>query len=148
MDDNCSRIDYALKLGLHEWGQHGVAGPESNPKILYYFSDIGHTWVKDDDTPWCAAFLNWLLKKADLPHTGKLNARSFLQWGKKTDQPKIGDVVVLWRISKESAYGHCGLYVNQDENNIFILGGNQSNQVNIYPFPKYRLLEYRTVRTH
>ncbi|MEK7139426.1 MAG: TIGR02594 family protein, partial [Patescibacteria group bacterium] len=125
--------------------QSAILGTANNSRIVEYFSAVGHGWVKDDETAWCAAFLNWVLKESGLPHTGKLLARSFLTYGFPTDKPKLGDIVVLWRISKASPYGHCGLYVSENEVEIFILGGNEDGQVKIKAYPKYQLLAYRKI---
>ena len=81
----------------------------------------------------------------DAPYTGKLNARSWLDIGMETNNPQPGDVVVLWRESKNSWKGHVGFYINRVDDEIFILGGNQDNQVKISGYPSSRLLGYRVV---
>ena len=134
-----------LKIALGEYGNKGVLGVGENLSVLNYFAEIGHEWVKDDDTAWCAAFLNWVLKKAGMPHTGSLLARSFLNYGTKTEYPLIGDIVVLWRVSKASVFGHVGLFISETADTIFMLAGNNNNQVNITEFPKSKLLEYRKI---
>lgn len=131
------------QIALVEYGLKEIVGSKHNAKILQFFKDIGHKWVQDDETAWCAAFANWCLKQSGLPHTGKLNARSFLDYGQPTKNPVLGDVVVLWRISRNSVFGHVGFFINETETGINILGGNQSNQVNIQTFPKTQLLGYR-----
>ncbi len=57
------------EAGTWEWGEG------HNPKIVQWFADVGHSWVKDDETAWCAAFLGAMLEKAGIPSTRKLNAR-------------------------------------------------------------------------
>lgn len=126
-------------FGTWEWGKG------HNPKVLQYFADVGHSWVKDDETAWCAAFVGAMLKRAGLPHTGKLNARSYLEWGEpvQLSEAKEGDIVVLWRGSPNSAQGHVGFFVRQQGNRVDLLGGNQGNQVNITGFPVERVLAVR-----
>lgn len=133
-----------LEMALTQYGKRGILGIGENPVILEYFSQIGHEWVKDDDTAWCAAFLNWCLIKTGLPQTGSLLARSFLRYGKKTSTPKLGDLVILWRVTKESNFGHVGFFISETPTTFFILAGNHSNEVNITEFPKTKLLDYRT----
>lgn len=128
---------------LSQYGTTEIVGGNHNIKILKYFQEIGQGWVKDDETAWCAAFLNAILKRCNLPHTGKLNARSFLEIGTSTSNPEIGDVVVLWRVTKDSPYGHVGLFVARDTSWVYILGGNQANAVNISKYPVYQVLDYR-----
>ena len=134
-----------LDIALKEYGTLELVGKEHNPRILQYFKEIGHSWVRDDETAWCAAFVNWCLMKAGLQHTGKLNARSFLEYGIPSASPKLGDLVVLWRIQKQGAYGHVGFYISETENTIFILAGNQTNGVNIQEHSKRYLLGFRKI---
>ena len=90
-----------------------------------------------------AAFVNWVNKMAGLPYTGKLNARSFMKIGKKVSTPRTGDIVILWRDNPKSWKGHVGYYIRSSKDQIWILGGNQENEVKIKAYPKSRLLEYR-----
>ena len=65
-----------------------IQGPEENtPEIVAFFKEVGHSWVKNDELAWCAAFANAMLIRADFPHTGKLNARSFLDLGELISNP-------------------------------------------------------------
>lgn len=138
------RINVILNA-LAEYGTKGIEGLEDNQIIVNYFRKIGYKWVDDDETPWCAAFLNYILLKSGLTGTNKLNARSFLQIGKETKTPTSGDVVILWRINKNGPFGHCGLFIKETKNTIYILGGNQSNEVNITEYSKSQLLGYRNI---
>lgn len=53
--------------------------------------------IDPKQTAWCAAFVNAVLGSQNLGGTGSLAARSFLQYGTETNEPKVGDVVVLTR---------------------------------------------------
>ena len=131
------------EIALSEYGVTAIVGSKSNPDALKYFAKVGHKWVKDDDTAWCAAFTGYCLETAGIKSTKMLNARSYLDWGTQTKKPTLGDVVVLWRVSKDSAFGHVGFFVKETSDQVYILGGNQNNQVNISAFPKSRVLGYR-----
>lgn len=126
-------------IGTWEWKQG------HNPKILKWFADVGHEWVKNDETAWCAAFVGAVLKEAQMPHTGALNARSYTDWGDPVEPKdmKQGDVAVFWRGSPTSWKGHVGFVDHVDSANVYVLGGNQSNQVNVKPYPLTRLLAVR-----
>jgi uncharacterized protein (TIGR02594 family) len=134
-----------LKTALEEYGTKGIIGNEDNPEVVKYFHEIGFEWVNDDETPWCAAFLNWVLFKCNITGTNKLNARSFLEIGRAVTFPTLGDIVVLWRLDPLGPYGHCGIYIGESKHLLFILGGNQSNMVNIETYPKSQLLGYRKI---
>jgi len=120
-----------------------IRGTQDNPEIVKYFDEIGFDGSSlKDETAWCSAFANWVAKTNGYEYTGKLTARSWLNVGEPTETPEKGDVVVLWRSSPHSWKGHVGFFIRQDEDSIWVLGGNQSNKVCVRPYPKDRLLEY------
>lgn len=116
-----------------------------NPKVVQYFADVGHAWVKDDETAWCAAFVGAMLKRAGMPHTGQLNARSYLNWGEPValEDAQEGDIAVFSRGDPNGWKGHVAFYVSHKGAHISVLGGNQDNQVNEKNYAKSRLLGIR-----
>lgn len=133
------------EIALSQVGVKEIVGGVHNPEVLKYFHEIGHEWVKTDETAWCSAFVNWVLKKANKPISGQLNARSWLSIGERVDEPKVGDLVILWRESPDSWKGHVGFFVREQGHYIYILGGNQNNSVSIKAYQKRQLLQYRRV---
>ena len=134
-----------IDVALSQKGIKEVKGKfKHNKHIVDYFHEIGHDWVNDDETPWCSAFLNWVCMKAGYERTNKLNARSWLDIGILVgNQPKQGDIVILWRGNKTGAFGHVGFFMSQDKENVYILGGNQSDKVCIKPYSNDRILGFR-----
>ena len=130
-------------LAMEFYGLKEVVGAKNNPTIVGWFRDIGHSWVKNDETAWCSCFVNWLAWKLKLERSGALNARSWLEHGKEVTAPELGDVLIFWRDLPNSWKGHVGLYAGEDNNYYYVLGGNQENQVNITPYLKNRLLGAR-----
>ena len=126
-------------IGLKE-----ISGSKHNPQIVKFFKVVtGHE--ESDETPWCSIFVNYCLIEAGIKGTNKANARSFLTWGKSSLANRgMGDICIFWRESPESWKGHVGFYAGEDKDNIFVLGGNQNNQVSIAPYSKSRLLDMRT----
>jgi len=135
-----------LQLAWKDYGQKEIRGSRDNPVVVAYFKDVGHGWVKDDETAWCAAYVGSCLARSDMPHTGSLAARSYLQWGKKTTSPKRGDIVVFKR-GNSSWQGHVAFYLGEHNGRIYVLGGNQANAVNVRGYAKSKLLGYRTEPT-
>ncbi len=100
-----------------------------------------------DETPWCAAFVGYCLASLGLDNTGKLNARSYLKYGYSISdvdgKPEAGDIVVLWRGDPNSWKGHVGFYAGSEDDYIYILGGNQNDQVSVAKYPMNRVLDIR-----
>ena len=140
---NLEKMKKILEIALNEYGTKEIPGELHSSEVLNYFKETGFAWVKDDETAWCAAFANWVLFKAGYPGTGSLMARSFLNVGEAVHAPQQGDIVVLWRVSRTSPYGHVGFYVAEDDTYIYALGGNQSDEVNISKYKKDRVLSYQ-----
>lgn len=135
-----------LKEMLSNYGLSEIVGAKHNPEIVAFFAEIGFDWVKDDETAWCSASLNYFAKKHYYERSGKLDARSWLKVGELVLEPELGDVVVFWRESPESWKGHVGLYINHNDKYIWTLGGNQNNSISIVAYPRERLLGYRRLR--
>lgn len=134
----------AYNIALTLYGTKEIAGKEDNPVIIQMFNDLGYNGKElKDETSWCAAFANWCLMVSGHKHTGKLNARSFLSLQEKTEEPQLGDIVVFWRESPDSWKGHVGFYITERNGWTYVLGGNQSNEVNIKAYQTSRVLGYR-----
>lgn len=126
-------------LGLEEW-----PGAASNPAVEQMFSRVGHDGY-DDSTPWCAAFVGAVLAQLGLPHTGKLNARSYQDYGSSVSiqNAQPGDIVVFWRGSPSSWQGHVAFLVKFEGNKVIVRGGNQGNRVSDAPYPIDRIVAIR-----
>jgi uncharacterized protein (TIGR02594 family) len=118
-----------------------IVGSQHEPKIVKFFAEAGHSGVKDDETPWCAAFANAMLSRAGYKGTGQLNARSFLKLDDQIDEPKPGCIVVLKR-GNSTWQGHVGFLVSKKGKKLRILGGNQANAVNEKTFNESQVLGY------
>ena len=141
-----NKIDPALLIALKEYGTKETEGPDNNPEVLKYFHEAGFFEIDDESVSWCSAFVNWCQLKAGRGGTASLAARSWLHWGEKVMYPQLGDIAVFWRVSPTSWQGHVGFYIKHNGTNVWVLGGNQSNQVNILPYAGNQLLGYRRAK--
>lgn len=125
-----------IKLGLHEL--------RDRYELMEFIADNTLFDIDPSETPWCAAFVNACEGAVGNPGTGKLNARSFLTYGKKVDPKDVkkGDIVVFSR-GGSSWQGHVAYYVGADEEYIKTLGGNQGDEVKYSYYAKDRVLGYR-----
>lgn len=117
-----------------------VPGPDSNPLILHWLQEDGggKSWVKDDATPWCGAFMAGVFVEAGLRSVlpkGPLAAKNWLLCGEGLEAPRVGAVVVLPH--------HVGLVSSWDARNVYVLGGNQGDRVCTAPFPISTVVGYR-----
>ena len=128
-------IDEAKKhIGLKE-----IKGSKHNAQIVMFWKAIKRGGIKDDETPWCAAFVGAMLESVGIVSTRYESAKSYEKWGLKLDAPVYGCVVVFTR----EGGGHVGFVVGQDKaGNLLVLGGNQGDAVNVRAFPRSRATAY------
>lgn len=135
-------------------GQKEIKGAKHNPIVLELWASAFKAKnqavpavFKNDETPWCGAFVAFVMAKAGLSHHIPKSfplARSWATAGSKLNNPAYGCVVVFWRGNPKGASGHVGFVVGRDKaGNLMVLGGNQSDAVNIKPFSRSRVLGYR-----
>jgi uncharacterized protein (TIGR02594 family) len=129
------------ELALAERGVKEAPGAADSPVVRAYYRDAGHPEVTHDSVPWCAAFVGAMLKRAGVEPSGALNARSYLDWGKRLAAPKQGSIVVLSRGSPWQ--GHVAFFDHWEGDRLVCLGGNQSDRVSFATFPKSRVLGHR-----
>ena len=135
-----------IDIALNEYGVAEIPGDVNNPEVMKYYHETGRTWVSSETTPWCDAFADWVIMKAGGKPTPGLNARAWLKAGEVIKTPERGDVVILWRKSKDSWFGHVGFFIRENDKMIWLITGNQNNQVKISSFRKGRVLGYRRIK--
>lgn len=91
---------------------------------------------------WCADFMNFIIKKAGgNKGTQSRAARSFLEFGKKLDGPRVGAIAILKRGGPQN--GHVGIVRGTDgQGNPILISGNSGNLVRQSSYPKEKVLGY------
>lgn len=119
-------------------------GSANNPTIMNWAKALDLSYASDE-VPWCGLFVGHCvgsqLPEEPLP-AGFMGARKWLAFGRSVP-PQFGAVLVFWRVSRDDWRGHVGFCYAQDATHFHVLGGNQSNKVNVSRFPKSRLLDAR-----
>jgi uncharacterized protein (TIGR02594 family) len=138
-------MEALLKIAFNELGTEETVGNEDNPEVLKYASEVGIKGITSDEIAWCSTFVNWVAWKAGLQHSGKANARSWLNVGEKVTTPEPGDVVVFWRESLQSWKGHVGFFlgISADKKRVYCLGGNQGNRVSVSAYRLNTVLSFQ-----
>jgi uncharacterized protein (TIGR02594 family) len=129
-------IQEAVKLiGVVE-----APGPKNNSVITDWQKEIGdraNAWYTQDSIPWCGLFVAVVvLRTGRAPVQNYLRARDWADWGEASHRPCVGDILIFAR----QGGGHVGFYVGENATSYYVLGGNQSDAVNITKISKHRLV--------
>jgi uncharacterized protein (TIGR02594 family) len=127
----------AIKL----FGVKETIGPKNTAAILKWADEVN---VDDvyvaDSTPWCGLFAAVVVKRGGWePVKNPLWALNWSKFGQASDKPSLGDILTFKRLGG----GHVGFYVGEDKDYYHVLGGNQSDEVNVTRIAKSRLYAAR-----
>jgi len=90
---------------------------------------------------WCADFMNFVFRQAGGNGTHSRAARSFLDYGKKLDGPRVGAIAIFARGGRNS--GHVGVVRGTDgDGNPIVVSGNYGKTVKQAVYPKGKVLAY------
>lgn len=136
-------------VGIQELSQAG----KDHPLIQWWLSLCGFGLEAADEIPWCSAFVNGIAWELRLPRSKSAMARSWLAVGEPVElsRARVGfDVIILRRGAGDqpgpevlNAPGHVGFYAGVDMGSALLLGGNQSNGVNVSRYPGDHVLGVR-----
>lgn len=129
-------VEAVKLLGVKE-----IVGTANNPIILQWAKDLKLDKVYTNDAiPWCGLFIAHVVKQAGKEVVkNPLYALNWSSWGNAVDVPKLGDILTF----KRNGGGHVGIYVGEDSECYHVLGGNQSDMVNVARIAKSRLFKAR-----
>ena len=131
-----------MTVARAEMGVAQYTAGHSNPRITEYHADTNIRGY-DDKASWCSSFVNWCLAQAGIAGTNSALARSWLDWGEALGSPVLGCIAVLYRDDPSSWKGHVGFYLRHDESHVYLLGGNQLEEVREHFYPVDSVLGYR-----
>ena len=140
---NTKFLSYALK----EYGTNERSHPN---RVLAYAAECGLSF-ESPAVPWCGSFVCYVVSRAgfssSVPKQSGL-ARNWLKPGEAVLLPEPGDIVVFWRGSRYGVYGHVGFFIrySPDYKSVYVLGGNQKDEVSIRQYPSKRLLGFRRIK--
>jgi len=131
-----------VKFAYQELGIKEISGDSaSTERIEQYHDTVGIAWA-DDDVPWCASFVGFVMLKANYRLVSNaFRALSWLNFGKRTARPVLGALA----IKKRTGGGHVGFVVgkSEDEKHLYLLGGNQNDEVNISRYLRKDFVDLR-----
>lgn len=124
-------------------GTNEFSGTRNNPTIMEWARKtarfLGIPYA-GDHVPWCGLFMAHVMNENGItPPAIAVRASAWGSWGTSLSQGTPGAVLVFTR----SGGGHVGLYVSEDDTTYHVLGGNQSDTVNVTRIAKNRLTAIR-----
>ncbi len=132
-----------LKEALALYGTEEFIGEKNNPVILMWARELRDKVgieYKADATPWCGLFMGVVIQRAGYtPPFLCIRAKEWVKFGNNAESAMLGDVLVFER----KGGGHVGLYVGEDNNYFYVLGGNQKDRVCIVKLDKSRCIAIR-----
>lgn len=134
-----------MKIAKNEIGVKEIIGEQHNSRIIEYHST---TLLKasNDEVPWCSSFVNWCMNQAGCKITKSASARSWTKYGIKTPLT-YGSIVIISR-GNDPRFGHVGFVTRFTSDRVWLLGGNQSNEVNIRSFKTDRIVDVVLPKDH
>lgn len=126
-------------LGLKE-----IPGKRHNSTILSWLERLG-AWWRDDETPWCGVFVAHCMREAGLSVPQHwMRAKAWADYGANLRASHVAPGAIL--VFARQGGGHVGFYVGEDATYYYVLGGNQSNSVNVAKIAKARCIAIRWPR--
>ena len=127
-----------------------LPGSTSSPLIQWFHELAGLGSNESDETPWCSGFVNAMCWLARATRSKRANARSWLEVGQviaDLSDAAVGfDVIILRRFINgidNGVSGHVGFYAGHDSAFVYLLGGNQSDQVTVARFDRKDIIGIR-----
>lgn len=136
-----------VREALALYGTTEIPGSKSNSIITNWAKETNikdDNWYNTDSIPWCGLFISVVAQRAkwevvNLP----LAALSWANFGNKVNLTEgcLGDIAVF----KRTGGGHVAILISysKDKKYAYVLGGNQSDKVNIAKISISRLYAVR-----
>lgn len=128
-------IEAKKYIGLKE-----IPGPKHNHILISWLERL-KAWYRDDETPWCGLLVAHCFDICGMkiPKLWMRAKEWSNNWGTRLLKPVPGCVVVFER----QGGGHVGFVIGKTKlNDLVVLGGNQSNMVNLAKFDPARVVGY------
>ena len=130
-----------LTIASGHIGTREITGPKHNAKIIGWLTRL-KSWIKDDETPWCGTFVAAVMQEAGLPYPKEFpRAKAWADYGSNLRTTHLAPGAIL--VFSREGGGHVGFYVGEDATAYHVLGGNQSNAVNVTRILKNRCIATR-----
>lgn len=132
-----------VKIATSFIGTKEYPGAANNPTIMRWAAKVARYLgipYAGDHVPWCGLFAAYCIAEAGLiPPKIAIRASEWSKWGVGLSEPSVGAILTFVR----DGGGHVAFYVSEDRDYYHVLGGNQSDAVNITKIAKNRCTAIR-----
>lgn len=92
-------VQLYVKVALKEVGVYEIPGKLHSARVLEYQATTAGRYT-EDETPWCGAFISWVMIQAGIVHGVKIpeRAKEWVNFGYEVKEPTIGSVAVKSRL--------------------------------------------------
>jgi len=130
-----------MKIARSYDGLKEIPGPRHNQTIIRWLGKL-NAWWSDDETPWCGVFVARCMQESNLSYPKfYMRAKAWSDYGSLLRRDRLAPGAIL--VFDRAGGGHVGFYVGEDAGFYYVLGGNQSNAVNVMKLGKSRLVASR-----
>jgi len=130
-----------MKIARSYDGLKEIPGPRHNQTIIRWLGKL-RAWWNDDETPWCGVFVARCMQESNLSYPKfYMRAKAWSDYGSLLRRDRLAPGAIL--VFDRAGGGHVGFYVGEDAGFYYVLGGNQSNAVNVMKLGKSRLVASR-----
>lgn len=126
-------------------GEKEIKGTKHNPLIVKMWQRIRLAGIRDDETPWCAAFVGSCLEEAGIVSSRSASALSYATFGVSC-QAQVGAIAYKKRFNSAGKLigGHVTFVVGQtSDGRLMCLGGNQGDKVGVVSYHPNDMVGYR-----
>lgn len=117
-----------------DYGAYSRGGDPSSGVLSEARRYLGLGNVTGSHRPWCADFVNMVLRKTGHTTSGSGMAQSLLHVGHRVAQPAPGDLVVM--------RGHVTIFAGYGGRGFYGLGGNQHHRVAMSNYPMHSVVAF------
>lgn len=135
-----TKIPKWLIIALGDAHVKEIPGPQNHPRILEMAATCT-LQAEDDETAWCSEAVNLWVTEAGYEGTNSAAAKSWAAWGTEIAEGVLGCIVVMTR----PGGNHVALYLGEDDDGVFVWGGNQSNRVCVAHYPWDMVTNFRMI---
>lgn len=137
---------YVMKFWHENIDTHEIGGAKNNAFIVWLHKTFTWLGTQPDEIPWCKSSFNGACEVAGFKVGDGALAIDGLKDGVAVtlENAQKGDFIILEHRNSSGALTgghHIGFYESQDEKYVYLLGGNQNNQIKISGFKKWEIMK-------